>query len=95
MRIINSGIGVFPLIYAMVNKDVEVYSFEENLDDYIVASDTSGLPSNLHLKHPVWASDYDVPGVDFDKTFILGSVTSHKAYPLYKFDSPTVIRLNL
>lgn len=95
VRIMNSGIGVFPLIYAMVNKDVEVYSFEENLDDYIVASDTSGLPSNLHLKHPVWASDYDVPGVDFDKTFILGSITSHKAYPLYKFDSPTVIRLNL
>lgn len=71
VRVINSGIGIFPIIYALVNKKTEVYSFEENLKKYEIAKGTPTLPSNLHIIHPTWASDYEVEDVEFDKTYIL------------------------
>lgn len=73
VRILNSGIGVFAIVYALVNKNVEVYAFEYDIRNHSIAVDTAGLPSNLHLIHTVWNSDFDVPGVHFDKTIILDS----------------------
>ncbi|MCM1066624.1 MAG: glycosyltransferase [Muribaculaceae bacterium] len=70
VRIIGAGIGVFPLLYALVNKGVEVYAFEENLADYEVAASTAALPRNLHYVHPVWSADYDAHGA-FDRTINL------------------------
>ena len=71
VRILNCGIGVLPLLYALVNKNVQVYAFEENLKDYKIASETAGLPSNLRYIHPVWEGEQNVEGVEFDKTIRL------------------------
>lgn len=75
VRIINSGIGVFPLLYALVNKDVEVYAFEECLADYNIAKETAALPRNLHYVHAVWEGDYTVEGISFDRTIIMDGFT--------------------
>lgn len=93
VRIVNSGIGVFPLLYALVNKDVEVYSFEENFSEYTIAKETAVLPSNLHIIHPVWPSDYDMLGVEFDKTYVIESPESKNTANPVKFNSATIIRL--
>jgi len=71
VRILNSGIGVFSLLYALVNKNIQVYAFEENLKDYKTASETAGIPSNLHYIHSIWRGDDQVDGVAFEKTIIL------------------------
>lgn len=71
VRIINSGIGTFALIYALVNENTDVYAYESCLHDHNTATATPGLPRNLHLRHPVWVSDYGEDS-DFDFTIILG-----------------------
>ncbi len=71
IRVLNSGIGIFALLYALVNKTVQVYAFEENLKDYVIAKSTGGLPDNLHYIHPVWPNDYMIDGVSFDKTITI------------------------
>lgn len=71
VRIIHGGIGVFPLLYALVNRDVEVYAFEESLDDYLIAKETAALPPNLHYLHAVWTSDYVLDGITFERTVII------------------------
>lgn len=92
VRIINSGIGVFALLYALVNKNVEVYSFEENLKKHAVAHETAGIPKNLHIIHPVWASDYEIPDVVFDKTIILESEEYVPNYSSDKFNHSITIK---
>lgn len=71
VRILNSGIGVFPLLYALVNKNIQVYAFEENFKDYQIACETGGLPSNVHYVHLIWEGDQKIEGVKFDKTIRL------------------------
>lgn len=71
VQILKSGIGVFPLLYALVNKDKEVYAFEEEKELYQIACQTSGLPGNLHFIHSVFPTEYRLPDVKFDKTIIL------------------------
>ena len=71
VRIVNAGIGVVPLLYALVNKNVEVYAFEGDRRRYETAANTADLPANLHYVHAVWESDYDPEGVTFDKTYNL------------------------
>ena len=75
IRIINSGIGTFALIYALVNKYAVVYAFESNLEDYKIASDTANLPKNLHYIHAVWNEDYILDTAP-DLTINLNSPTS-------------------
>jgi hypothetical protein len=59
---INSGIGVIPLLYALSHRDVEVYGYEENIQNFTIATETPDLPKNLHFKHAVFNSDYvDIP----------------------------------
>lgn len=77
VRIIHGGIGVFPLLYALVRKDVEVYAFEECLADYHIAEGTAALPPNLHYRHVVWADDCDFGGCAFDRTILLDGTTPH------------------
>lgn len=71
VRIINSGIGTFALLYALVNENTEVYACESSPRDYNTATATPGLPRNLHHLHPVWINDY-VDDNDYDLTIILG-----------------------
>lgn len=77
VRIINGGIGVFPLLYALVNKEVEVYAFEECLADYNIARETVALPGNLHYVHAVWEGDCTLEGINFDRTIIMEGFTPH------------------
>lgn len=77
VRILNGGIGVFPLLYALVHKDVEVYAFEECLADYRIAKETAALPPNLHYVHSVWEGDCSIGGISFDRTIILDGTVPH------------------
>lgn len=70
VRIINGGIGVFPLLFALVNKDTEVFAYIEDVRDFRIATETPVLPSNLHFIHAIWDSDFG-NDADFDKTITL------------------------
>lgn len=72
VRILNGGIGVFPLLYALVNKDTEVSAYIESISDFRIATDTPALPPNLHFIHAVWDNDFGKDD-EFDKTITLGS----------------------
>ena len=72
VRIINSGIGAFALLYALVNKQSEIYAFESNSSDYKIAQSTAILPKNLHYIHAVWTSELDNME-PYDLTIILDS----------------------
>ena len=72
VRIINSGIGAFALLYALVNKQSEIYAFESNISDYKIAETTANLPKNLHYIHAVWNSELE--NMDpYDLTIFLDS----------------------
>ena len=70
IAILNGGYGVFSLWYALVNKEAVIYSFEENIDAFRVASQTANIPSNLHYIHVIWSGDMDIH-IDFDKYIVL------------------------
>lgn len=76
VRIINSGIGTFALLYALINKSTEVYAYESNLADYKIASETASLPKNLHYIHAVWDSEFKQDCETYDLTIILDSTKS-------------------
>lgn len=69
VRIINSGIGTFALLYALVNRYSEIYAFEEDSADYQTANATAALPPNLHFVPAAKQSDYDCG--HFDLTIVL------------------------
>lgn len=74
VRILNSGIGTFALLYALVNPQTEVYAYESSLADHALASSTALLPPNLHFIHAVWESETMHPeGEEFDLTVHLSS----------------------
>lgn len=77
VRIINSGIGTFALLYALANKNSAVYAFETNIEDYTIAEDTAFIPQNLHFIHYVWNSELDRE--NYDLTIILDSA-NHKSF---------------
>lgn len=77
VRIINSGIGTFALLYALANKNSVVYAFETNIEDYTIAEDTAFIPQNLHFIHYVWNSELDRE--NYDLTIILDSA-NHKSF---------------
>ena len=53
----NAGIGVVPLLFAMVHPDVQVTAYIESLEQYDVAVNTPHIPDNLHFIHTVWPED--------------------------------------
>lgn len=95
VRIVNSGTGVFALLYALVNKHTEVYSFEENLKKFEVAENTAALPKNLHPIHPVWPSDYSIPGIIFDKTIVLNCPNMAGIDYNKMFDSSSIVEVTI
>lgn len=76
VRIINSGIGTFALLYALANRSTPVYAFESNRRDYDTAVATAGLPANLHYIHAVSDSDFAAGAEDCDLTIILDGIGS-------------------
>lgn len=71
VHIRNSGIGVFALLYAWVNKETEVYAYESCLADHQVAASTAALPPNLHFVHTVWETSEAMS--EEDLTIVLGA----------------------
>lgn len=57
VHFINAGIGVIPLLVALMHKEVEVYGYEEDITKYNISIETSALPANLHLRHTVWSAE--------------------------------------
>lgn len=53
----NAGIGVVPLLFALVHPDVQVTAYIESLEQYDVAVNTPHIPDNLHFIHTVWPED--------------------------------------
>lgn len=49
--IINSGQGEFAILFALVNKNIEIYAFEDNEEEHLLAMNCSYLPKNLHFCH--------------------------------------------
>lgn len=74
--ILNSGIGTFALLYALVNKHSEVYAFESNISDHNIALTTAAIPKNLHYIHAVWNSELQSSEPN-DLTIILDSNCEH------------------
>lgn len=72
VRILNSGIGTFALLYALVNKDAVIDAYESNVRDYEVASTTATIPGNLHFIHCVWDSERGADN-DYNLTIVLDS----------------------
>lgn len=70
VRFINSGLGVIPLLYALVNRGTEVYAFESSIKDYEIAIATPSLPGNLHYSNAVWDSEMGTDQ-EYDHTIIL------------------------
>lgn len=92
IRIINGGIGVVPLLFALVNPSVEIYAYEENLKNFNIAAATPHLPANLHFIHPVWNDDYTSSGITFDATYIITTANGHDA-DRFKSFNPILIDL--
>lgn len=88
VRIFNSGIGTFALLYALVNRDCNVYAYESNKADYTIATSTEGLPANLHFIHAVWNSEFDTEN-DSDLDIILNSAENNSLF------EPHVIHINI
>lgn len=53
----NAGVGVVPLLFALVHPDVQVTAYIESLEQYDVAVYTPHIPDNLHFIHTVWPED--------------------------------------
>ena len=85
---INAGVGALPLVCALANKNIEVFSFVENIDDFKIASETADKPQNLHIIHSVWANDYDnIPARA--KLF----VTSQSLMEQFKSNNPIFVNI--
>lgn len=64
VRIINSGIGSFAILYALVNNKSQVFAFEHNLDDHSFAANSPDIPHNLHFIHAPACSDLVLDNCD-------------------------------
>lgn len=85
---INAGVGALPLVCALANKNIEVFSLVENIDDFKIARETADKPQNLHIIHSVWANDYDnIPAQA--KLF----VTSQSLMEQFKSNNPIFVNI--
>lgn len=57
---INAGVGAIPMLCAMANKNIQIYSLVEDIKDYQTAVETPHQLTNLHIAHPIWNSDYEM-----------------------------------
>lgn len=78
---INAGVGVLPLVCALANKNIEVVSYVEDYEDFIIASETPDLPDNLRIIHSVWDDDYERIS-SYGKIFVTSALmkTRFKSY---------------
>ncbi|MDE6297596.1 MAG: hypothetical protein K2L89_07085, partial [Muribaculaceae bacterium] len=73
IRILDSGIGIYPFFMAKINRDSEIFAYESAKHDYEIASSTAGCPKNLHFIHAVTEDEmncYDGLPVEFDVTLV-------------------------
>lgn len=85
---INAGVGALPLVCALANKNIEVFSFVEDIDNFKIANETADKPKNLHIIHSIWTNDYDnIP--EQAKLF----VTSQSLMEQFKSRNPIFINI--
>lgn len=73
VRIINSGIGAFALLFSLVNKETIIDAYEGVSADHSIANETAA-PANLNFCHAVWPSEYKSFEGDYDLTIVLNSL---------------------
>lgn len=73
----NSGQGEVAWLLALVHKEIKVYAFEQDTDLHLLASHTTGIPSNLYFicragdEHP---ENYPAPDVVIDAASLTRSI---------------------
>lgn len=55
VRILNSGCGVYSLLYALCHRHNQIYAYEKDEERFLIASLCTAVPSNLHYVH--WTED--------------------------------------
>lgn len=85
----NPGIGIWPLMAALVNKDKKIIAVFENQEDFQFFLSLKKLPKNLEVRQAIWENDFkDVePG---GKVIVLESKPLMKILKEY---NPTLIKM--
>ena len=66
VTVVNAGRGQFPLLFALVHPEVEVYSYANDPDDVALAAACEPMPANLHVGSADHQEVTDGPVIDFE-----------------------------
>lgn len=88
--IINSGQGEFAWLFALVNKNTNVYAFADNEQDYLLASNCSDIPKNLHFCYLKQDLDINIFSDSCDMCYVISSKELLNKYIKY---NPILIEL--
>jgi hypothetical protein len=66
VTVVNAGRGQFPLLFALVHPEVEVYSYANDPDDVALAAACEPMPANLHVGSADQQEVTDGPVIDFE-----------------------------
>lgn len=66
VTVVNAGRGQFPLLFALVHPEVEVYSYANDPDDVALAAACEPMPANLHVGSADHQEVADGPVIDFE-----------------------------
>ena len=66
VTVVNAGRGQFPLLFALVHPEVEVYSYANDPDDVALAAACEPMPANLHIGSADQQEVTDGPVIDFE-----------------------------
>jgi uncharacterized protein len=75
VAIVNSGNGEVAWLMALVNKDVDVFAYENDDDKYSIASHCSAIPPNLHFIK----GGYDEEMADTDICYVINPTDEDKS----------------
>ena len=66
VTVVNAGRGQFPLLFALVHPEVEVYSYASDPDDVALAAACEPMPANLHVGSADHQEVTAGPVIDFE-----------------------------
>ena len=66
VTVVNAGRGQFPLLFALVHPEVEVYSYANDPDDVALAAACEPMPANLHVGSADHQEVADGPIINFE-----------------------------
>jgi 1-acyl-sn-glycerol-3-phosphate acyltransferase len=90
--IINSGQGEFAWLFALVNKEIEVFAFSNNEEEYLLANNCSNIPNNLHFSY---LDNMEKDMYDEVKGFDICFALLDKELDINKYEKYNPIKVNL